>query len=97
MKKTPLKIIPDDANVTPEERDLINESFEHPDSIDDQKLERASLDNTDNEGNLLNVQGMSDDRTGEDLDVPGSAADDADEAIGREDEENNLYSNADTD
>ena len=32
------------------------------------------------------------DRTGDDLDVPGSDLDDADEAIGEEDEENNYYS-----
>ncbi|WP_143308695.1 hypothetical protein [Chitinophaga vietnamensis] len=32
------------------------------------------------------------DKTGEDLDVPGADLDDAEEAIGEEDEENNLYS-----
>ena len=35
------------------------------------------------------------DFTGDDLDVPGSELDDAQERIGSEDEENNLYSNAD--
>ena len=34
------------------------------------------------------------DFTGDDLDVPGSELDDAQERIGSEDEENNLYSNA---
>ena len=32
---------------------------------------------------------------GDDLDVPGSSADDAMEAIGSEDEENNFYSLSD--
>ena len=32
------------------------------------------------------------DKEGDDLDVPGSELDDADEAIGEEDEENNYYS-----
>ncbi|MBS0025860.1 hypothetical protein ACTJJ0_09910 [Chitinophaga sp. 22321] len=32
------------------------------------------------------------DKTGDDLDVPGAELDDADEAIGEEDEENNIYS-----
>lgn len=32
------------------------------------------------------------DKTGEDLDVPGADLDDEEEAIGEEDEENNLYS-----
>ncbi|PZX48400.1 hypothetical protein [Algoriphagus chordae] len=35
------------------------------------------------------------DFTGDDLDVPGSELDDEQERIGSEDEENNLYSNAD--
>ena len=30
--------------------------------------------------------------TGEDLDIPGAELDDADEEIGKEDEENNYYS-----
>ncbi len=34
----------------------------------------------------------SDEGPGEDLDVPGAELDDADEAIGEEDEENNYYS-----
>ena len=96
MKKHPVYISPDDSNVTPDERELINQSFEHPNSEDEKSIRRASLDNVDNDGQPLNEQGMRDDRTGEDLDVPGSAMDDADEAIGREDEENNLYSEGDT-
>jgi len=32
------------------------------------------------------------DKTGDDLDVPGAELDDAEEAIGEEDEENNIYS-----
>ena len=56
---------------------------------DENALRRAKLDMTDNEGDLLNEgSGLS----GKDLDVPGSEADDADEAIGEEDEENNPFS-----
>lgn len=39
-----------------------------------------------------NEKSFSEDMSGDDLDVPGSEYDDADEAIGREDEENNYYS-----
>lgn len=39
-----------------------------------------------------NEKSFEDDLTGGDLDVPGSEYDDEDEAIGREDEENNYYS-----
>ena len=37
-------------------------------------------------------RGEPDQDMGEDLDVPGAELDDADEAIGEEDEENNYYS-----
>ena len=40
----------------------------------------------------MNELDFEDDLAGEDLDIPGSELDDADEAIGNEDEENNLYS-----
>jgi hypothetical protein len=40
----------------------------------------------------LNEKNFKDDVTGGDLDVPGSELDDAQEDIGSEDEENNIYS-----
>ena len=39
-----------------------------------------------------NEKGFEEDRSGADLDVPGSELDDAQEKIGSEDEENNYYS-----
>jgi hypothetical protein len=81
-----------DADVTPQERaDLRKMSEEMPDS-DDQVLHEASLDETDQEGTPLEEKGLDQDLSGDDLDVPGSADDDADEEIGEEDEENNEYS-----
>jgi hypothetical protein len=52
-------------------------------------LNISDLDKTDDEGEILNE---GSDRSGRDLDVPGSEDDDADEKIGEEDEENNSYS-----
>lgn len=40
----------------------------------------------------MNEKSFEDDLVGDDLDVPGSEMDDADEIIGNEDEENNYYS-----
>lgn len=40
----------------------------------------------------MNEKGFKDDMSGDDLDVPGSELDDADEMVGSEDEENNYYS-----
>lgn len=44
----------------------------------------------------MNEKSFEDVKTGVDLDVPGAELDDAQENIGSEDEENNYYSQADT-
>ncbi|MEJ7674129.1 MAG: hypothetical protein WKF59_15900 [Chitinophagaceae bacterium] len=62
---------------------------------DDTNLRKASLDNEDDDGEPLNEEGFGEDVTGDDLDIPGSDADDANEEIGEEDEENNAYSASD--
>lgn len=85
------------TKATPTERELIDESQRQSNIPDDERLNRAALDSTDEEGTPLNEKSMADDLSGGDLDVPGSSLDDADEAIGNEDEENNSYSRADTD
>lgn len=72
-----------DANISEEEREMLN---------NDGTFQKGKLDRTDDEGTNLNEDS---DGTGEDLDVPGSELDDADEAIGAEDEENNYYSESD--
>lgn len=94
-KKTPLD---DDAIISPAEKEILDGAFENNAlSNDDAQLKEAELDNTDEDGTPLNEQSMADDLSGEDLDVPGAELDDANEAIGEEDEENNSYSQADTD
>ena len=47
---------------------------------------------TDRQDDDWNEANFDQNHTGDDLDVPGSEADDAQEAIGEEDEENNYYS-----
>ncbi|WP_329805284.1 hypothetical protein [Flavobacterium facile] len=44
---------------------------------------------------IWNEKNFNQDKTGSDLDVPGSELDDEQENIGSEDEENNLYSGSD--
>ena len=78
-----------DLNVTNTERDLLQRSSESMATLDDEQLNAAALDNTDDEGEKLNE---SSDISGKDLDVPGSDEDNANEEIGEEDEENNSYS-----
>jgi len=75
-----------DANISDEELALLDETDK---GEDDKAQDAAELDDTDDDGDELNE---SADRSGEDLDVPGSEEDDENEALGEEDEENNSYS-----
>ena len=80
-----------ESNVSNQEReDLSRAANDMPG--DDQGLREAALDDTDEDGTLLNEEGLDRSVSGDDLDVPGSELDDAEERIGEEDEENNDYS-----
>jgi hypothetical protein len=95
-KTTTTQTTETDADVTPEERALLDDSIDNSLTEDNSNLKRSELDNTDEDGEPLNERSLADDVSGEDLDVPGAEADDADEMLGEEDEENNNYSQADT-
>lgn len=73
----------DDSDVTPIERELLQQTSESWGSDEDQDARNAKVDNVDDDGEPLNE---------DDLDVPGSEDDDENEEIGEEDEENNEYS-----
>lgn len=81
----------DDADVTEDEK-IALERTEQMDTQDNENLFESELDDTDEDGERLNE---GEDFSGDDLDVPGEEEDDADEAIGEEDEENNAYSSGD--
>ncbi len=82
-----------DADVTEEERqDLEASANITPGEEDADRLRRASLDSTDDDGDPLNEGSFGDETSGADLDVPGAELDDESEDIGAEDEENNTYS-----
>lgn len=77
-----------DTNVTDEEIELLSRT-EESESGNDEDRRSLMLDDTDLDGDMLNEKH---DLSGNDLDVPGTDADDANEKIGEEDEENNSYS-----
>jgi hypothetical protein len=89
------------SNVTPDERRTLAGIDTHQAYSEDEVLNESALDNTDNDGDPLNEggfgRGLDEDVDGEDLDVPGSDEDEADEEIGEEDEENHEYSLSDAD
>ena len=80
------------SNVSDIEKELLQQSSESMASKDDEQLKHASVDNLDEENTPLNEKVN---RSGSDLDVPGSEEDDVNEEIGEEDEENNYYSRRD--
>jgi hypothetical protein len=78
-----------DSDVTEEEKELLSRTEDSMSSIDDEDRRNLMLDNKDLDGDPLNE---GDNVSGDDLDIPGAADDDADEELGEEDEENNGYS-----
>jgi hypothetical protein len=83
-----------EADVTAEDLQLLGAMDGDMDLNEDEDTgQKQWLDDTDSDGEPLNeTSGKGIASTGEDLDVPGSEADDANENIGEEDEENNYYS-----
>lgn len=84
-----------EADVTAEDLKMLGALDEDMDMGEDEDLNSriGGLDATDEEGVPLNEgSGHSISSTGDDLDVPGSEDDDANESLGEEDEENNYYS-----
>jgi len=75
----------------PADEDIYNK-FDKEFDIDPEDISKKKniikIDNT----SLRNEKDFNEDKTGEDLDVPGSELDDKQENIGSEDEENNYYS-----
>ena len=77
------------ANITKDERKVLDDAAKKIDTTDQKNLDAAKLDQYDDDGELLNEKTNI---SGSDLDVPGSELDDDNEEIGEEDEENNSYS-----
>ena len=80
------------SDVSRAEKDQLRAASNFRGTEDEVSLRQASLDSRDMEGARLNERSFGEEISGKDLDVPGSEADDANEAIGEEDEENNSYS-----
>ncbi len=83
------------SNVSREERRDLASVDSREAGTEDEVLNEAALDSTDDDGTPLNEGSFGRNVSSDDLDVPGSEEDDADEALGEEDEENNDYSISD--
>ena len=80
-----------EADVSREEREAL-ENDDYIPTRDENNLRVARMDNVDFQGEPLNERSFGEERSGKDLDVPGTGADNRNEEIGEEDEENNEYS-----
>jgi hypothetical protein len=77
--------------VYPADEDIFSKSKEE-ESIDPEDISKTKSPNEDTKNEENNEKDFTDDKTGGDLDIPGSELDDPQENIGNEDEENNYYS-----
>lgn len=75
----------------PKEEDIYNK-FNKEFDIDPENISKKKEIIIIEKHPIWNEKNFNQDHSGNDLDVPGSELDDAQENIGSEDEENNLYS-----
>jgi hypothetical protein len=75
----------------PANEDIFNKSKEERD-INPEDTSESKAPNEDSKAGQNNEKDFEEDRSGGDLDVPGSETDEKQEFIGTEDEENDYYS-----
>ncbi|RPI05896.1 MAG: hypothetical protein EHM64_05025 [Ignavibacteriae bacterium] len=75
----------------PAREDIFNNSKEE-ENINPEDISKTKELNENVKAGKNNEKDFAEDKSGSDLDVPGSELDDAQEKIGSEDEENNYYS-----
>lgn len=81
-----------EADVSEEERKILEDASYYRPSGDEDNLRQASLDTTDFDGEPLNEEGFGAMRSGAGLDIPEEVDETDTEAMGQGDEENKYYS-----
>ena len=95
MKKKPLAKQDNDDNSLPADllyspKDDIYNKGKREENIDPD--DQSVIDSTREVEGKGNEKDFNEDKSGDDLDIPGAELDDPDEKVGGEDEENNYYS-----
>ena len=80
-----------DPVLYPSSEDIYNQ-FQKESDVDPADISKKKIPVEINNAGMRNEKDFRQDKSGSDLDVPGSELDDAQENIGNEDEENNYYS-----
>jgi hypothetical protein len=81
-----------EADISRQEKTVLEKANNFIPTKDEKRLERASLDSTDFEGEPLNERSFGDERSGNDLDIPGARDETETDALGHGDEENKHFS-----
>jgi hypothetical protein len=81
-----------EADITPGEKQTLETGDDYMPTGDEDRLQQASLDNTDFEGEELNEGSFGRERSGADLDMGDSIDETTNDALGQGDEENQHYS-----
>jgi hypothetical protein len=81
-----------EADITAEDKEMLETAEEFYPSQDENKLQQATMDHTDFQGEELNEESFGEDRIGNDLDVPGAIDETRTTSLGQGDEENKYYS-----
>jgi hypothetical protein len=81
-----------EADIPSADREMLERGDDYMPTRDEDRLNQASMDSTDFEGEPLNEASFGPERTGRDLDTGDIGDDDKMENIGEEDEENNQWS-----
>jgi hypothetical protein len=77
-----------ESDISVDERRRLDDMDNNSGEDDDERLTRASMDNTDEDGEALNEKGFGEDYSGGDLDIPRYSNDgyDDDDQLGEDDD-----------
>jgi hypothetical protein len=81
-----------EADITAEDKIILETAEDYMPTQDEEKLQQATMDHTDVQGEELNEQSFGENRTGSDLDIPNNTDETRTTSMGQGDEENKYYS-----
>lgn len=81
-----------EADISRTDKEVLERADSYRTTRDEDRLQQASMDTTDFEGEELNEDSFGEDRSGRDLDIPANTDETRTDAMGQGDEENKHYS-----
>jgi hypothetical protein len=81
-----------ESDISSADRSMLETADSYMPTRDEDRLQQASMDNADLEGETLNERSFGNERSGRDLDIPEERDETKSESMGQGDEENKYYS-----